>query len=528
MLQTIRGRMIITLFGLAIIGTVGLYMLLSYEYRKFSNQTAEKSLQMLSSSIFQTVNLSMSSGDMNTISEHIERARQISGIDALQVQRSQIVSELYGQHHEPSKDFALVDALKSGKSQRIELQENGHKLRLITPLKADDSCLACHANATAGDVLGVIDLVIDLKENDQAIAASNRMLLMVLVGVFVLLIVVLLIFFNREILAPILTLQERSDNLTTGDKDLTKRISVLGENEVDKAASSVNGFIRVIHDTIRTVKSLSSSNFEVARTIGQESQAIKRRVDGDVKMVDETTEKAESIQRVIQHTLSKSLETEEQINSASENLNEVGKVLNQFMHELNNSAEVEVEMSESLQNLQMQADDIKNVLNVIGDIAEQTNLLALNAAIEAARAGEHGRGFAVVADEVRKLAERTQKSLSEIQISINTIVQSISGANEKIIVNQEKMQELAAQSEDIDQSVVATNVVMSKAVDVSKISYDELKALVEEIKVIVGNIEQINKNSKENLESVKVIEKDAKALDQVADSLQSHLNEFRT
>jgi len=161
------------------------------------------------------------------------------------------------------------------------------------------------------------------------------------------------------------------------------------------------------------------------------------------------------------------------------------------VNSIQQNSENEYELSNKLTQLSQDAEQVKNVLTVIREIADQTNLLALNAAIEAARAGEHGRGFAVVADEVRKLAERTQKSLGEIDATINIIVQAINSASDDMNKNITHINELTQKTFNAQNQIESVS--------------DEMSEVVVKVEQNVSNIEQIAKKMEEFIKQMHLI-----------------------
>lgn len=529
MFETVKSKIIFTTLLFSFMGLGTIYWYLTTTFHDFSNETAKRSLNMLSQSIFQTLSGSMLAGDPAIVAEAIANAQKIEGIEALKVEKSQAVIDLLAPDAKFTSEPLIKEIFKTKKPEVIENADNGaHTIRLLQPLIAEDRCLACHSNVQTGDVLGVMDLVISLEKNDAEISKTETILLIALSVVVVVFVSVLNIFFGKEVLSPLEGLRNRIRSLVSGDKDLTKRLEVTKKDEFSQAATAVNNFVSMVQETVNEVKDLGRQNSTIAMTITDATKTISSGVEQERLIVQATTEKSHSIKQILSGAISVSEETQRNVANANGELVTAKDALYRLVGEVEGYITTEHEMSSQLVSLRNDADQVKNVLEVIKDIADQTNLLALNAAIEAARAGEHGRGFAVVADEVRKLAERTQKSLTEIEISVSTIVQAINDVSDQMGENARNMNQLTMISNEVEDKISATSSEMERSVSVAQRSYNDSVEVVGHIEWIIEKISQINDVSEANRRSVEQIENDSKQLLVVAQSLSARINEFKS
>ena len=503
-----------------------------FSEKKLAEEFSVEEAKAIADSYFDGLNKLMLTGGMDTRDElHKQIASQPKVLQA-RVIRGEGVTSQYGpgKAHESANDELDRAALDGKESVRIEDTDKGRRLSVIRPYKATENtrgvnCMGCH-NVAPGSALGAIQISYDLSPIDARIRNSGLESLGIHLTLFLLGMLLIGAALKRVISIPIKRLTDTMHRIEQ-QSDLSLRVPIIGNDEF---CSAGNAFNTMLERFTGILKQVSGATHHLAQVAGQLVEVSSRTQNGVKRQLADTEllaaalhQLATTVQEVARNTSEAATEAAQADSQAKEGALTATTALG-AISAMSEQLEQAVQV---ILRLDTDSRDIGKVIGLIREIAEQTNLLALNAAIEAARAGEQGRGFAVVADEVRTLAQRTQSATKEIE---TIIVKVQNRANEAVGAIQTAEQKTETSVQSVEDSAEALATISGSVSVITRMNNQIASSSGEQSKVaenISHKIGDINSVARDAASHAQETQDASQQLANLADELKILVGQFR-
>ncbi|SIQ83107.1 methyl-accepting chemotaxis protein [Marinobacterium stanieri] len=483
-------------------------------------------------SYFDSINILMLSGAMANRSTLQQKMLSNEAITEARIIRGQQISDVYGPGSDDSHPVDDFDK-RAMKGEHVieELDdEQGHRLTVVTPMKAlsdykGTNCLLCH-QVPEGEVIGAVRVTYSFEALDKQVNQNLISVALIELGLFVAGIILISLLLRRIVIKPVNALADTIHSIER-DNDLNLRSQINSGDEIGQMSVAFNSMLDNIHDGMKhvndTVSRLAESGSRISRVATDSASAVHHQ-----QM--QTTSVASAMEQMEAATRSVAASAENTVSAsdmALQESNEGAQITQQAITAIERLQQNIERATDVIQKLDSQSQNVGTVLEVIQKIAEQTNLLALNAAIEAARAGEQGRGFAVVADEVRTLASRTHNSTEEIN---QIIVALQNDAKEAVSVMQEALEAAGNGVEQVRQSNTTLTNINEEVRVINDLNHQVASAVREQSDMassVEQSITEISRSAEETAERSEHLNRVSDELEQLSQQLEQMLSRFK-